>query len=415
MRDIVYKLLLNYEKGSFLNLSLKQLKLDETIQKNVTIRVYGIVQNYIYLDYILDQKTDKKLDLNTRIILKMAIYEKLYLNSVPEYAIISEYINLADKKYKKSKNFISYFLNNNLKDIELIEPTYKNEAKNLSIKYSVAQWLVKKIMVQYPENYEIILKQNLLKKKTFVRKIDSSMQLENFDKYLFDDLYIYNGNVVKNIHFINKDVVIQDFGSYLIPKLLSPASDEIVLDLCAAPGNKTIQIAKEAKKVVANEINISRYNLLKQNIKDYNQGNVEVVNCDASDYNELDRLLMGEVFDKILIDAPCSGVGVISSKPEIKNKLKIEDVNGLVALQKNILEVALKFLKEDGELIYSTCSILKEENEEQMKWLMEKYNLIEIVDEDLKKLTQSKSKIGITLLPNVHNSDGFYMCKLKKG
>ncbi len=416
MRQQVFKILKDYTYNDvFLNLSLKQIQSKDISQ--ITIRVYGVVQNSIYLDFLIDNSLEKgrKIDDMTRIILKMAIFEKLYLESVPDYAIKNEYIELSKKVNSKATNFISYYLNNIFDQIINIEPTFKNEAKNLSIKYSINQWIVKLLMKQYPDTYRLIIKDNLERKTTFVRVIENNLT-ENYTKTNFDDLLIFDGNIVKNDDFLNGKLVIQDLGSYLISVYLNVKNDDVVLDLCAAPGNKTMHISKMAKNVLANEIHPSRAKLIKQNIDKYKIKNVEVIQSDATDIEQLNTNIKGLKFDKILIDAPCSGIGVIKSKPEIKNKLKIQDVDNLIQTQQKILRVSENFLKEDGYILYSTCSLNKKENEEQIKlFLSESEFEYEIIsDEVIKSYTQNENDYGYTLLPNTFNSDGFYMCLLKR-
>lgn len=414
MRKNTYLLLHNYKTyGTFLNLALKKLSLEEQIQKNVTIRTYGVVQNEIYLDYLLDLNLERKIDVETRLLLQMALFEHLYLDSVPDYALISEYTNLCKIVKRDSVKFVSYFLNNKLCDINHVELNFKNEAKNLSIKYSINQWIVKKLIKQYPDDYLDIISDIQNKKSLYVRELQN-FENNDFEKYLFEDLYTYQGNVLKTEEFRLNKIKIQDFGSFLVTKYVDPTDTDIILDLCAAPGNKTLHLASIAKTVIANELHKSRFDLLNRNISESNALNINTINCDATDFISLDKLINGVLFDKILIDAPCSGVGVIKSKPEIKNRLTIKDVDDITSTQKEILKTAVEFLRPGGELIYSTCSIFKEENEDIMNWFCQEYGYKEKENVQLKQLCKSDAKIGVLLKPNIHNSDGFYMCKLIK-
>ncbi len=421
MRNIVYKLILDYEMhDTFINLSLKKINSDDIDNFNqITKRVYGYVQNTLYLDYLLSETLDsKKIDLETTIILKLAIYEHLFLDSIPFYAIKGEFMKLSKNVHSKSSKFVSYYLNQELEAIEHRLPTFANEAKNSSIKYSINQPIVKLLIKQYGDVAHDLFEDVNRKKTTFVRKLNEDIVLpESYQKFTFDDLFTYEGNITKDEHFLNNDVVIQDLGSYLVTFYLDPQAEDNILDLCAAPGNKTMHIAKYAKKVVANEINEVRAQLIKDNVTAKNLGNVEVINHDASCQMELDIDIEDAKFDKILVDAPCSGIGVIKSKPEIKTKLTLAHIKGLCDLQLEILLTSESYLSENGYLLYSTCSINKEENEQVISKFLNssKYSYEVVENKTLEELTgQSTSESGYTLLPQIHNSDGFYMCLLKR-
>ncbi len=419
MRHQSYRILYNYqEHNTYLNLALKNLDSNNIENFNqITIRIYGVIEKEYYLNFLLENYTNKKLDNKTSLILKMAIYEHLYLDTVPDYAIISEYSSLCKMVNKKALPYVSYFLNNELVNVEKLIPKYKNEYKNISIEYSYPQWLVKKLSKMYPDNFLEIIQDTSNKKTTFVRKININDRLnKHYTKFKFPDLYTYDGNIVQAKAFKKQQVIIQDLGSYLITKLVDAKEEDMILDLCAAPGNKTMHIAQKAKHVIANEINESRYNLLKGNMVKYRINNVTCINCDATSLECLEKELNGAKFDKILIDAPCSGTGVLKSKPEIKNKLTIKDVEEIKVLQAKILKISEFLLKPEGELIYSTCSIDKSENIEQIKNFlnMTTNTYTEVKNKVVEEICFVQDEMGYTLLPNQYNSDGFYMCKLKK-
>ena len=166
MRNIAFDVLNDVnEKKIFVNLRLKDLDSNNCDINNITIRVYGVLQNYNFLEYkVLETTKDKKIDHKTKLILMMAIFEKMFLDNTPEYAIISEYTNLAARKNQKAKKFISYYLNNVLDEAVNAYPKFKNQEKNESIIYSMPQWIVKKIKLQYKDDYLQIL-ESMNKKK----------------------------------------------------------------------------------------------------------------------------------------------------------------------------------------------------------------------------------------------------------
>jgi 16S rRNA (cytosine967-C5)-methyltransferase len=414
MRKIVFDILIEHKREkTFLNLKLKNLSQDLDI-KNITIRVYGIVQNYQYLEYKIEEVTkDKKLDEKAKLILMMALYEKLYLDSVPDYAIISEFTNLSHLVNNKSVKYISYFLNNLLVLASEAEPKFANEVKNISIIYSHPQWVVKKLIKQYPMDYMNIIKANQKQKKITARIVNPLIEPELFSEIGFSDLVTSEVNILKTTDFIENNLIIQDLGSYLVSKMVNADDRHLVLDLCAAPGNKTMHIAQSAKHVYANEINLRRFELMQRNVEKYNYKNITTLNYDATDFEALTAEFGSLKFDRILIDAPCSGWGVFRSKPDIKANQNQASILDIIKVQQKILENAVRFLAIDGELVYSTCTINKEENEQQMEKLLAANEFEEIKDETIESLS-TKNKFGYTLTPDQHDCDGFYMCKIKR-
>ncbi len=399
----------------FVNLTLKQLNYDENIMKNITIRVYGILENYLFLKYKVEEVTkDKKLDEKTMLICMMAVYEKEYLDNVPDYAIISNYTNLCSQVNHKSKKYISFFLNNKLCEAAKAVPCFSNQLKNDAIIYSLPLWIVKTIEAQYGDEYLIVLKSLIGKKKITARVVNNLEEAEKFETFLFEDFVYCRENIIKSKDFNESNIVIQDLGSYLVTIFSNAHENDLVADLCAAPGNKTMHLSTKAKKVVSNEINKKRYLLLKSNLEKFNIENVETINCDATDKKKLLIELNGQKFDKIVIDAPCSGWGAFKSKPEMKLYQNQEEIKSIIAVQYLLLEGCLPLLKEGGEIIYSTCTLNKEENSKLVSRAMKELGLIEIKEQKIIKLCQSTEEIGITLKPCVYNTDGFYMCKLKK-
>lgn len=421
MRENVYKLILDYEKNqTYLNLKLKEIQSDNIAQ--ITIRVYGIFQNYLYLDYLVDELVEKKkIDKNVRIILKMQIFEYQFLNK-DKHVIVNEGVELA-KKYTKSA---AGFINANLRKVDQVAgrvPTFASEEKNLSILYSIPRFITKRIMKQYPNEYAQILQDFTNIKTTYVRKLENQ-QLLNADDFQvvnpYLDLYAFtNKNITASPDFLHKNVVIQDLGSYLVGKAVAATPEEKVLDMCAAPGNKTMHIAQSANQVVANELHAHRASRLSESLTNWKIDNVAVINADGTNPDDIDQRLAEQAlplqFDKVLVDAPCSGWGVMKSKPEIKLNHQNEDIKQIVEIQQQLLEAAGNYLKTNGQLIYSTCTLNKEENENQIKMFIEKHpnyrvvSITEIADTELQV-----SEYGATLLPQTYNSDGFFITKLEK-
>lgn len=418
MRKICFQILRDFEQeGSYLNLALKGIDSQKYPVGQIAIRVYGIIQNNELLDYLVDELVErKKVDKNVRLILKMQIFEYRFLNK-EKYIVCSEGVELA-KRFSKSA---SGFINANLRNVEKIydlEPTFANEEKNISIKYSHPRFIVKKLAKQYQDDYLQILKSNTMEKTTFVRRVNDFLNPEDFERVSpFEDLYIYkNSSIVQHLDFINNNCIIQDLGSYLVSKLVDCQPDDIVLDLCAAPGNKTMHMAKDANLVIANELHAHRAKLIEENIKKHNIDNVEVINSDASNQQELREKLQSKQleFDKILVDAPCSGWGVIKSKPEIKYNHTQADIEKIRDISKEIIKTSLNFLKPGGQLIFSTCTLNREENDFLISEICQEYKLCEVKDTMLEEFTKNTMETGICLKNYIYNSDSFYMIKLER-
>lgn len=420
MRKICYQILRDFEqKGTYLNLALKGIDSEKYPVNQIAVRVYGIVQNDELLNYLVDELVGRvKIDKNVRLILKMQIFEYRFLNK-DIHVVSSEGVNLA-KRYVKSA---SGFVNANLRKVEQIrdlQPTFANEEKNISIKYSHPRFIVKALKQQYPDDYLQILESNTKKKDTFVRAAGPIGELSDFAAVEpFADLYRYTGSaIVKHPDFINGNVIIQDLGSYLVGKLVDAKADENILDLCAAPGNKTMHIAKTAKYVVANELHQHRAQLITDNLTKHQITNVDVINSDACSTEQITNSLQAlgtiDKFDKILIDAPCSGWGVIKSKPEIKYNHSQADIDNILAVSREILVNSINFLKPKGQIVFSTCTLNRAENDYLIEELCSALNLREVDALEISKFTQNTSEVGICLKNYVYNSDSFYMIKLEK-
>ncbi len=420
MRKICYQILKDFENnGTYLNLALKGIDSTQYPVNQIALRVYGIVQNNELLDYLVDELVGRvKVDKNVRLILKMQIFEYRFLDKDSHIAC-DEGVKLA-KRYVKSA---SGFVNANLRKLETIkelEPTFANEEKNISIKYSHPRFIVKKLAKQYPNDYLQILESNTTKKDTYVRIVNTLICPQDFTIIEpFTDLARFESSaIVKHADFLAGNIIIQDLGSYLVGKLVNANGEDIVLDLCAAPGNKTMHIAKTAKHVYANELHAHRANLIRDNIEKHKLSNISVLNADASSEQEiseeLKQLNAPSQFDKILIDTPCSGWGVIKSKPEIKYNHTAADIEAITVISRQIVENSLNFLKPNGHLVFSTCTLNRDENDYLIKELCEQYNLREVKDSNLEQFTKNESDFGICLKNYTYNSDSFYMVKLEK-
>ena len=351
----------------------------------------------------------------------MGVYQIIFLDKIPKSAAVNESVNLA-KRYghTSSSNFVNAILRKvEIKDYEDFFQI-KDNIEKISKTTSMPEWIIKKLLENNKiEEVEQICKNSNLKPQTTIRVNNLKINKEELMKKLKEQNIEYKEinikeklgedflilNKIKNIEnldmFKNGYFTIQDFSAGLTAKILNPKSDELVLDACSAPGGKTTYMAELMKnkgKIEAWDIHEHRTKLVEKNARRLGITVIETQVKDASIYDES----LNEKFDKILLDVPCLGIGVIKRKPDIKWQRKIEDIQEITEIQKTILEICSKYLKKGGDLVYSTCSILKEENEDIISEFLKNNIDFEIDKNNNFNIVPDKEK------------DGFYICKLHK-
>ena len=414
-RTVALEVLLKYcNDQSYLNITLNEYLQNSNLSRSdkdlATKIVYGTVQNKIYLEYQLEPYLhDKKVKNREKIILLMSLYQLIFLDKIPQYAIIDEAVKLAKRKNIYAGKFVNAILRNYLRNGKR-NIDENDELKRLSIETSHPLWMVKMLTKQYgieitkkicfhdntvPNraarvNTLKISKEELLKDSHFIN-----------GNLAFDALLYKAGNIAETRYFKTGLVTIQDESSQLVAPLLDPQKSDLVLDMCCAPGSKTTHLAalmENQGKIIACDLFEHKIKLVETNLERLGVKNVKLYVKDATtlkdDYSK-------ETFDKILLDAPCSGLGVMKRKPEIKYH-DSSAMDTIIPLQTKLLDNAYYLLKNNGKMVYSTCTINKKENEQMIKQFLDKYLDMRIIEE--KKI-----------LPYVYDSDGFYMCKLEKG
>ena len=357
-----------------------------------------------------------KLDKNVLNILRIAVYELAFLESKP-YAVINEAVNLCKKFSFKSKGFVNGVLRNLDRNKEKIMEIEEKGDKYLSIKYSTNMDIIKYLKDNY-SNYEEIVESFsdqadfTIRVNTYlISKEDLKTELEKLEFKIAesslspDALLVENPNGIVDTEEFNKGYfTIQDQASILVGNVVNPKENSKVLDLCAAPGSKSThlaQIMKNTGEVLANDISTSKNDKIIENFQRLKLTNYNLNNYDASkNVEEFENK-----FDYVLVDAPCSGLGVIKRKPEIKLYRTYEDIKSIASIQKEILHRAYSYVKKGGDIIYSTCTIGRLENQDIIGDFINRHSDIKIVPIDGKDYKE--------ILPN-KSSDGFYMCKMTK-
>lgn len=441
LRKTALELLTRIEKGN----SFSHLLISDAIDKselnnqdeNLLVEiVYGTVERKLTLTYYLSPfiNQNKKMDSWILTLLQMSVYQMKFLDKVPDYAIINEAVEIAKQKgHRGTGALVNGILRNLQRNGVPNFDTIKDPVIRLSIETSHPEWLIKIWISDY--GYDItkqICESNLTRKpmtlRTQILKNDQEdliNQLENIDikakKSLVtkQGIIIEAGNVIKTSVLGLGNATIQDESSMLVSEILNVKPEMKVLDCCSAPGGKTTHIAEimeDRGQVIAHDLHQNKIKLVKSHAERLNLSIIEASPADARNLTETHEL---KSFDRILIDAPCSGLGVIRSKPDIKYNKSKEDIEKLQTVQQDILEETSKLLKKDGQLVYSTCTINILENEQVIKNFLTEHPEFEVDPNfisELPEVVSQNSRVteyGIQLFPYTINSDGFFMSRLQ--
>lgn len=410
-----YRILNQYfEDESFLNIALnEELKKSELKREDkdlCTTIVYGTIQNLLAIQYQLQPYIKgKRVKKKIKTLLYLSLYQLMYLDKIPEYAVINEAVNIAKKQGYQTSKFVNAVLRNFVRN-ERRSFEGLDELERISIETSHPLWMVKMFNKQYglEKTKKICLEDNTPPTRSgrvnTLKASKEELLKEGCFKEgtLSKDALLYDkGNLALTSYFKEGKVTIQDESSQLVARLLDPQKTDYVLDMCSAPGSKTTHLSA----LMENQGKIEAYDLYEHKVKlvEYNLRRLGVknVHIQAGDSTKLKEVYSEKTFDRILLDAPCSGFGVLKRKPEIKyHDSSIMD--GLVSLQELLLENAYYLLKNDGTMVYSTCTINKKENELMIQKFIEKHPDMEVIKQR-------------TILNYEYHTDGFFMCKMKKG
>lgn len=350
----------------------KELEKLEKVQRPfVTNIVQGVLKNYELLEYNVNLYV-RKTSLTNKLILMMALYERYFLKE-KEYAVNNSYVELSKTKYDKS------FINATLRNIR--ELKYSD---NEWINVSLPEWLYKLIKKQYPDDYRTVIENYHSVHKTYYRlnpnKTDFNYLKDKYDiEIMENNVFISKQNLINTDDFNNGFFYIQDINAAKLTSVLKLKEDYTLLDVCSAPGSKlfnTLELLKDSN-TFSNDLNSTRLELIKKKALILGYKNINFLNCDGRYLNS--KLNMK--FDVIMMDVPCSGLGVIGRKPDIKFHIKPENLDELQNIGYEILNNCSKLLKEDGQILYSTCTINRKENEKQIEKFIKNNPEFKIIEE----------------------------------
>ena len=395
----------------------------------------GTLENMIRIDYILDQfskvKTQKMKPV-IRCIMRMSVYQLFYMDSVPASAVCNEAVKLAEKKgFHNLKGFVNGVLRNISRSKDAVKEPVKsdNPLQYLSVRYSMPMWIVEKWCAAYDfDTVEKMCTALLAEQPTTIRcnlnlntaeELRKTLEQEGITvkaaPYLDYAFEIEGYDHVNAIRAFREGLFqIQDISSMLIGEIAAPKEGAHIIDVCAAPGGKSLHLADKLKNtglIEARDLTEAKIELIEHNIERCKVLNVKAVQADALIFDEQSV----EQADILLADLPCSGLGVLARKSDIKYKMSLKQQDELAALQREILKTVYQYVKVGGVLLYSTCTINIEENEDNLNWFLEHYPYrLDALDPYLPKELQSETtaKGYLQLLPGIHQADGFFMARL---
>ncbi|MBO5239517.1 MAG: 16S rRNA (cytosine(967)-C(5))-methyltransferase RsmB [Lachnospiraceae bacterium] len=463
VRELVLVTLMDIDKGTkhaseAISSTLRNYQYMSKQERSFYTRLCeGTLEYQIQLDYIINQvsKTPvNKCKSLIRNLFRMSLYQLRFMDSVPEEAVCNEAVKLAKKKgFQSLSGFVNGVLRNLARQQERISlpSRAENEIQYLSIAYSIPEWLVEQLLEWYSLELTETMLQAFLQEspltvrvnlaRTTMEEVLQELQKEGIQAEA--GFYADNALRLSGINYVNRIkafrqgwITVQDESSILQGNLVQTKAGDIILDVCAAPGGKSLHAAERlflAEKlsqsgdishdsgiVIARDISEGKVERIEENIErmGYSNLKVEVWNALTLDKSKIKNI------DIVMADVPCSGLGVIGRKPDIKYHVTKEQLDELQVLQRDILQVVTQYVKEDGYFLYSTCTVNPNENEQQVAWIQEQFPFEPVDIEPLlpsRLVEQVREQPGTnlqqgycTLLPGKQDCDGFFFALLRK-
>ncbi|MBP3038326.1 16S rRNA (cytosine(967)-C(5))-methyltransferase RsmB [Bacillaceae bacterium Marseille-Q3522] len=426
-------------KQSYSNLLLNNaIKNNKVLPKDISLLtelVYGSLQRKITLDYMIRQflKGNKKLELWVLQLLRISVYQMFFLAKIPDRAVLFEAVEIAKKRGHKG---IASLVNGVLRNLQrrgmLSFASIKDPLERLSIETSHPLWLIHRWTAQlgFAKTKQICehnltvpartarVNLNKITREECIRELEN----ENFQVQASDiipeAIKSRNGNLALSSAYKNGLLSIQDESSMIVAYALQPENGDKVLDACAAPGGKSTHIGEKLNnsgEIISLDIHEHKVKLIKEQAS--RLGLVNIHAC-ALDSRRAQDHFPKESFDRILVDAPCSGLGVIRRKPEIKYTKTEADIQKLSEVQQKILQSVAPLLKKGGILVYSTCTIDKEENQTVIQTFLQQHPGFEanpaFTEKLPEKLKHAATNYELQLFPGDFDTDGFYIASLRK-
>lgn len=443
IRELVLEMLMQVtEEGGYSHIVLREVlekyQYLEKRDRSFLTRVFeGTLENMILIDYIIGCFSKVKVeDMKPLIrdLLRISVYQLKYMDSIPDSAVCNEAVKIAQRRgFYNLKGFVNGVLRSVARGISQVEyPDEKKEPERfLSVTYSMPEWILEKWLLQFDyavvkriceafhEEQPTTIRCNL--NMATLEQVSESLISEGIEvkkvPYLDYALQIKNYNYLKAITSFKKGwFQVQDVSSMLVAEIAAPQWGDYCIDVCAAPGGKSLHLADKLKGsgyVEARDVTDYKVALMQENIDRINSVNMEAVLADATVFDPKSV----EKADILIADVPCSGLGVLGKKADIKYKMSAAKQQEIIKLQRKILDTVYQYVKVGGTLIYSTCTIGADENQYNVKWFLDNYPFkLDSIDPYISDDLKSKStKAGyLQLLPGVHKADGFFIARFKR-
>ena len=421
-RELAYGLLTKAENSR----QYSNIALDNALSKSdlspidkglVSAIFYGVLERRLTLDYQISQLSSRKLeeiDISALIALRMGIYQIIYLDRIPAHAAINETVELCPKKLR---GFTNAILRSFLRGKKLFLPEKNDTVNYLSVRYSISVPLLKRFLLIFGEEDTVALLEALnqpqkttVRANTLLTDRDSLlMNIPNSTPTKNSSNGIYVKGSVRELYGFNEGLFfVQDEASQICVEALGAKPDELIMDICACPGSKSFGAAIEMNNkgnIFAFDLHENKLSLVINNAKRLRIDIINTAKCDGRDFLEDFK----EKADRIICDVPCSGFGVLAKKPELRYKDPNES-SALPKIQSDILDNACRYLKKGGTLIYSTCTLFPEENENNVRTFLSRHPDFSLIPWSVGSISADNGMI--TLLPHIHNTDGFFIAKL---
>ena len=423
-RELILEILLMITRdGEYSHIALKQVLdqyqyLDKKERAFITRVVNGTMERMIEIDYIIDQFSKVKVNKMKpviRTIMRSAVYQLKYMDSIPDSAVCNEAVKLAEKRgFRPLKGFVNGVLRNisrNLSEVSYPE----DERKRAAVQYSVPEWMLKQWREDYGDKTaiqmaECFLEESPLSVRCNFNKISKEDLLKLLEKEgvhieevpgIEQALYLSGYDHLSGLESFQKGYYqVQDVSSMQVAFWADPQQGDYIIDVCAAPGGKAIHAAellRETGRVEARDLTDYKVGLIRENIKKSGLTNIEAVRWDAT---VLEASSVGKA-DIVIADLPCSGLGVLGRKPDLKYKMTKQTQKELEQLQRKILGVVQSYVKPGGKLVYSTCTVNRAENKENARWFMKACPDFTLVKEEQR-------------IPGTDTGDGFYIALFQR-
>ena len=443
-RDVVLSLLMEiYGQKEFSHILLRQV-LDKydylAINEKAFIKrlTEGTLERTLELDYVINQFSKvevRKMKPLIRALLRMSVYQLLYMDGIPDSAVCNEAVKLAAAhRFSSLKGFVNGVLRNMIRQKEEIRLPAREEGQEeyLSLRYSMPLWLVEHFLNAYGSEAAEKLLSAFLEERPVNIRLKEELPDEEIKhlKCLWKEQnirisrhpylpYAYSCERMEGIGsmagFREGLIGVQDVSSMLVAETAGIEPGMKILDVCAAPGGKAVHAALKLKgsgEVLARDISEDKVELIRENARRQGTVNLTAQVWDAACPDPAKESWA----DLLLCDLPCSGLGIMGRKRDIKYRLTPKSMKEVVLLQRRILQAATACVKPGGVMMYSTCTINKEENEDQVKWITDNlpFEVVPMSEGLPEALRKEETGLGLQLLPGIHETDGFFLAKLRR-